>query len=313
VKRAAGFVFVTVFAGGLCGQPEPGAVDNFVLSSNVEMVLLDVSVKDRHGFVRNLSKEDFRVYENKKQQKLVSFSSQDTPVTVGLLIDHSGSVSVKRQEIITAALAFASQSNPEDEMFVVNFNDTARLGLPGGTSFTGDVQLLRQALVRYPMEGRTALNDALKLGFQQLDKGTRDKKTLILISDGGDNASFTSEEAIQKLALSSSATIYTIGIWDSQDEEKNPRLLKRLASITGGLYFNPEELSGLVAICQEIAKDIRNRYALAYEPSDRNYHGEIRKVKVVASAPGHEHLRLRTRTEYRANRSEAASHSHQHH
>lgn len=169
--------------------PPPPAEDPdaFRVRSDVELVLLDVSVKDGDGgFVSGLKQSDFKVYENKVEQKITTFAAQDTPVTVGLIVDNSGSVRPKKPEIVTAALTFVKNSNPQDELFVVNFNDRVIMGLPDDMPFTDNRTLLRQALLMNPAQGRTALYDALMAGFEHLDKGRLDKKTLVLISDGGD-------------------------------------------------------------------------------------------------------------------------------
>ena len=278
--------------------PPPPAPGDYVVSSNVELVLLDVSVKDtKGGFASGLTKDNFRVYEDNKSQPITVFSAQDVPVTVGIVMDNSGSVRPKRPEIITAALTFATHSNPHDEMFLVNFNDVVKLGLPEGTEFTDDRNVLRTALLSNPVQGRTSLYDGLKLALQHLTLGTRDKKTLVLVSDGGDNASQTTEDEICRLARESTATIYTIGIFNPDDKSKNPGFLKHLASITGGEYFEPG-VEHLVQVCERIAKDIRNRYTIGYEPPDLTLNGKPHKIRVIASAPGHGKLKVRTRTEY---------------
>jgi VWFA-related protein len=272
------------------------------VSSDVEIVLLDVSVKDADGgFVSGLSKDSFRVFENGRLQEISIFASQDVPVTVGLVVDSSGSVRPKRSEIVTAALSFATKSHPKDEIFVVNFNDIVTLGLPPGMDFTDDIHKLRDALVNNPTRGRTSLHDALKASLKHLDKGRRDKKTLLLISDGGDNASATTKDEIFRLAQESTATIYTVGIFNPDDKEKNPDFLEKLAKITGGEYHRPAEIKDLMATCEKIAQDIRNRYTIGYAPDDRNFDGTVRKLKVLAAAPDRKKLVVRTRTQYIAN------------
>jgi Ca-activated chloride channel family protein len=176
----------------------PGDSD-FVIRSDVRLVLLDVSVKDREGgFTAGLSKDNFRVEENGDRQPITVFANNDIPVTVGILVDNSRSMAPKRAEVLSAATAFIEGSNPQDEIFVLNFNDTVRRGLPGSMLFSDDVTQLRAALSRGTPEGRTALNDAIVDivdGLQQLGHGKRDKKTLVIISDGGDNASHRTRDA----------------------------------------------------------------------------------------------------------------------
>ncbi|HUS07478.1 MAG TPA: VWA domain-containing protein [Bryobacteraceae bacterium] len=277
--------------------PPPEDPNEFKISSEVELVLLDVSVKDANGgFASGLKKEQFKVYEDGKEQEIRIFASQDIPVTVGLVIDNSASMRSRRPEVVTAALTFVQQSNPQDEVFVVNFNDKVSLGLPPGTPFSDDRQQLRQALLGNPVQGRTALNDAVKLALQQLEKGRRDKKTLVVVSDGGDNASAISAADVLRLAEESTATIYTIGIFDEDDKDKNPGFLKRLASVTGGEAFLPQNLGELVPTCEKIAKDIRNRYTIGFAPGVTG--NATRKLRVLASAPDRGKLIVRTRTHY---------------
>jgi VWFA-related protein len=281
--------------------PPPLDPDAFRVSSDVELVLLDVSVKDPDGgFVSGLTKSDFKVFEDKVEQKITAFTAQDTPVTVGLVVDNSGSVRPKKPEIVIAALTFVTQSNPQDEMFVVNFNDRVLMGLPDDVPFTSNRNLLRQALLNNPSQGRTALYDGLIAALDQLHKGRLAKKTLVLISDGGDNASDVTHDNLMKAAQESLATIYTVGIFDENDKDRNPGFLKDLAHVTGGEAFIPRNAEHLVGVCEKIAKDIRNRYTIGYVPMNRDYNGKARRLRVVAtSAEGKKYV-VRTRTHYLA-------------
>jgi VWFA-related protein len=282
--------------------PPPPPVEDpnaFRVKSDVDIVLLDVSVKDKNGgFVSGLEKDDFQVFENKAPQDLSIFAAQDVPVTVGLVVDNSGSVRPKKPEIVTAALTFVSRSNPKDEMFVVNFNDRVTKGLPDETAFTDDRALLRQALLMNPAQGRTALYDGLKTALEHIEKGRLDKKTLVVIADGGDNASDTTRDQIMDLAESSLTTIYTVGIYNPEDKDKNPGFLKDLARLTGGEYYEPENINHLVGVCEKIAQDIRNRYTLGYSPKNLSYDGKIRRLKVIATGSDGRKLEARTRTHY---------------
>jgi Ca-activated chloride channel family protein len=273
--------------------------NDFLLSSHSDLVLLDVSIKDpKGGFVSGLTKDAFKVFDNNQEQEVRVFEAGDIPVTVGLVVDNSGSMRAKKAEVVTAALTFVTESNPKDEMFVVNFNDTVRMGLPHGVAFSDDRNLLRSALLNNAVHGRTALNDALKLALAHLEKGRRDKKTLILISDGGDNASELTQADIMHLAEESRATIYTIGIFDADDKDKNPAFLKKLAHLTGGECYIPQQLDQMVEVCRKIAKDVRNRYAVGFVPPASELDGSVRKLRVVASAPERGKLVVRTRTHY---------------
>lgn len=272
----------------------------YKLSSNVDLVLLDVSVKDTSGgFVSGLSKDSFKIFDNGKPVDIRYFESGDIPVTLGLVVDNSGSMRAKRGDVVTSALSFVTASNPNDQLFVVNFNDRVRMGLPADMPFTDDRIKLRNALLRNPAEGRTAMNDGVKAALEQLSKGKYYKKALILISDGGDNASEVNNDQLFRLIQESQATIYTIGIYDEGDKDKNPGVLKRIANLTGGECYLPERLTDLVGVCNRIAKDIRNRYSLGFVPqSDMTFDGKPRTLKVLASAPDRGKLVVRARSSY---------------
>jgi Ca-activated chloride channel family protein len=274
------------------GQP-------FKLTATAELVLLDVSVKDTTGVqVPGLGKNNFQIYESGQLQTITHFSSDDVPVTVGLVIDTSGSMRTKHPEVVTAALVFIHASNRQDEVFVVNFNDRASFGLPGNIPFTDDVAKLQAALSMSDPNGRTALYDALVLSLNHVEKGQRDKKTIVLVSDGGDNGSIHRFEDVMQLVRESRATIYTIGIFDEDDKDQNPGLLGRLARISGGGAFLPKDVSEVVGICRQIASDIRNRYTIGYVPVRSGEKGSLRKIKVVAQQSGGRKLTVRTRTSY---------------
>jgi len=277
-----------------------GEVQEFKIRSDVDLVLLDVSVKDsKGGFVSGLPKDSFKVYEDKTPQDITVFQAQDVPVTVGLVVDNSGSVRPKKNEIVTAALTFVKNSNPQDEVFVINFNDEVQKGLPPGMEFTDDHAVLRDALLLNPAQGRTALYDGLMEALAHLEKGRLDKKTIVLIADGGDNMSDTSREEITRRVQQSLATIYTVGIFNPHDKDKDPGFLKQLAEISGGEYYRPQNISHLVGICEKIAHDIRNRYTLGYAPKNLTLDGKVRKLRVLATNPGDgRKLEVRTRTEY---------------
>jgi Ca-activated chloride channel homolog len=270
----------------------------FTIRDEVNLVLLDVSVRDsKGGFVGGLTKDDFTVYEDGKPQPITEFAASDIPVTVGILVDNSGSMRPKKPDVITAGLVFIQASNPLDEIFVINFNDQVRRGLPDTVPFTDDIVMLRKALVKTDPEGRTALYDAIIAGLHQLEMGRRAKKTLIVISDGGDNISTHSFSEVMRQVLESRATIYTIGIFEEQDKDKNPEVLKKLANVSGGVTFLPKTLDEVVPICRQIAKDIRTRYTIGYVPADVARKG-MRHLKVSVTAKDHEKLIARTRTSY---------------
>ena len=271
----------------------------FKLTATAELVLLDVSVKDAAGgHVSNLRRDNFRVYENGNPQAITHFGSEDVPVTVGLVIDTSGSMMTKQREVIAAALAFIQASNRQDEVFVVNFSDGVKSGLPESIPFSSDIEQLRGALSAGRPEGRTALYDAILFSLSHLEKGTRDRKTLVLVSDGGDNNSVHGSADVVRMVRESRATIYTIGIFDENDRDRNPGLLQHLAQVSGGEAFFPEQLSKVDGICKEIAHDIRARYTIGYVPVRLGDKGSLRKVRVVASQSGRDKLVVHTRTTY---------------
>jgi Ca-activated chloride channel family protein len=273
------------------------AGQDFTIQTTSRLVLLDVSAKDAAGgFVSGLTKDHFKVFENGKPQEISQFANSDIPVTVGIAVDESGSMRPKRSQVVTAALVFIQASNPMDEMFVVNFNEKARRGLPDDILFSDNVPQLRSALWQGDPEGRTALYDAVEMSLHQLDFGRQAKKTLVLISDGGDNHSTHTQQEVMKDVLSSLVTIYTIGIYDEDDPEKNEGILKNLAHVSGGVFYHPVKLEDIVPICRQIAQDIRTRYTIGYVPQAE---GKMeRHIKVEASSPEHPKLIVRTRTSY---------------
>ena len=273
--------------------------DEFRISTDVYNVLLDVGVRDANGgYVSHLTKDDFHVEEDGVPQKISSFSDSDVPVTVGLVIDDSGSMRPKRAEVITAGLAFAGASNPMDEIFVINFNDKVRFGLPPSLPFSDNIKALATALERDQPIGRTTLYDAIAAALEHLNMGTRDRKTLIVVSDGGDNASRHMLPDILQMIEESHATVYTVGLFDLDDPDRNPRVLKRIASMSGGEAFLPEKLDDVIPICKKIAQDIRNRYTIGYVPARAAVKGVRHSIKVTASAPHHGRLIVQTRTSY---------------
>ena len=269
----------------------------FTIQTTSRLVLLDVSVKDpKGGFVSGLTKDNFKVFENGKPETISQFSNADIPVTAGLVVDESGSMRPKRAQMLTAAMIFIHESNPMDEMFVINFNEKARRGLPDIMLFSDNIRQLRDALWQGEPEGRTALYDAIEMALHQLDFGREAKKTLVVISDGGDNHSTHTLQQVKHDVLASLATIYTVGIYDEDDPEKNEGVLKDLAHVSGGVFYHPTTVAEIVPVCRQIARDIRSRYTIGYVPSAEGK--MVRHVKVVASSPEHPKLEVRTRTSY---------------
>jgi Ca-activated chloride channel family protein len=264
-------------------QAAPARQDGFKIRTSVDLVVLHATVRDGKGApVAGLGQEDFQVFEDKVAQQIESFSHEDVPVTVGLVIDNSGSMRTKRTDVINAALAFARSSNSEDQVFVVNFNEHVSMGLPGNVQFTGNQEQLETALSKNKADGLTALYDAMAVALEHLKKGKWDKKVLIVISDGGDNASRRKLAEILSMVNQSNAIIYTMGIFDENDDDRNPRVLKQLSKMTGGEAFFPESLEQILPICRQIAHDIRNQYTISYAPANRKPDGAYRAIEVKA-------------------------------
>jgi VWFA-related protein len=297
--------FLIFLSSVVCPQKSPPAespqADPYTIRMDVEMVILRATVQNNKGvLVSGLGKDDFQVYEDGVLQQITYFTHQDIPVTVGLVVDNSGSMREKRAEVIAAALAFAQSSNPEDQMFVVNFNEHVSFGLPADTAFTDQPAQLRVALSRIAADGETALYDAIAASLEHLKKGNRDKKVLIVISDGGDNASKNTLAQTLALAMKSDAIIYTLGLFDSDDPDKNPRVLHQFAKATGGKDFLPERLKDVVPICEQIAHDIRNQYTIAYASTNEKKDGNYRVVAVKVAVAGGGRSIVRTRPGYYA-------------
>jgi len=281
-------------------QP-PAESGNTVISVDVNLVVLHASVHDRKGnFVSGLRAENFRVFEDGLPQTIKFFQHEDVPAAIGLIVDNSSSMSRKKHDVTAAALAFIRTSNPNDQMFVVNFSEHVSLGLPDTEPFSANASELVQALNGVPANGRTALYDAIETGLAHLKKAPLDKKVLIVISDGGDNASHDILNQVLDSAGHSNVVIYTVGLFDEYDEDRNAGVLRKIARESGGEAFLPNDPSDLAQICERIAADIRNRYAIGYVPSNRNFAGNYRTIRVTATGPHGEKLEARTRTRYLA-------------
>jgi Ca-activated chloride channel homolog len=268
------------------------------IAVDVNLVLLPIAVHDRQGrYVSDLREPDFQVYEDRLPQIIKLFRHEDIPVIAGLLIDHSGSMRSKLAQVTAAARTFVQFSNPQDQMFVVNFNETVSLGLPASMPFSANANELERAIWRTRASGETALYDAIIEALKRLQTGSRDKKVLIVISDGADNASGHKLAQVLEMAEQSSAIIYTVGLFEPDDQDANPKVLRQLAKATGGVAFFPGRLSEVMEICERIARDIRNQYTIGYLSSAAR-NGVYRAVRVVARSAGHGKLVVRTRAGY---------------
>jgi Ca-activated chloride channel homolog len=258
------------------------------------LVVLHVSIADKRGhLVPNLKGNDFKVFENGVQQQVKIFRHEDVPVSMGLLIDDSGSMREKRSRVEASALALVKASNPQDEIFIVNFNDEAFLDVP----FTNDVSKMQQGLSRIDSRGGTAMRDAINMSLDyEKAQAKKDKKVLIVITDGNDNASSASLERVVQRAVQSDVLIYAVGLLGEEERHeaaKAKRALKELTTSTGGMAFYPKDTSEVGDLALEIARDIRSQYTLAYTPQIPD-DGSYRQIKVTVDAPGHPVVRTRS-------------------
>jgi len=271
-----------------------------------ELVVLPVVVKDKKGrYVADLPRERFAVYDNDRRVPIDLFSNEDTPVTVGLIVDASGSMQPKLGEVIAAATIFARSSHPDDELFAIRFNDDVREALQGRRFLlASDLAQFEAALTSLVPEGRTALYDALIAGLDHLDHGTKPRKALIVISDGGDNASRATLDQVLTQSRKSNAAIYTIGMYDEFGVDKNSGALKALAKATGGERYEPNSPGKVLQVCERIARELRSGYTIGYVPPDRD--GQFHRVR-VAVEPATQRLDIRTRPGYFASPAVEAS------
>lgn len=267
--------------------------------NDVRLVVLDASVHDRRGrLVAGLTKNDFAVFENGIPQTVTVFDNRDAPVTMGLLVDESASMIDIHGPVLTAAVAFVDESNQADEIFVLHFNDSVKWGLPPEVPFSDNRKMLRTALYQGIPRGKTALYDAVCLGLKHLQAGTMGRKTLVLITDGGDNASLHTRRQTMDLVQRSTASIFSVGLFDDSESEEDPGLLKEFARISGGEALFPANAEGVMNACRHIAREIRARYTIGYIPSSNPKLPSLRRIQVRASAAGHGGLSVRTRTSY---------------
>src|SRR5579859_4332299 len=285
--------------------PPPGAGggQESKIRVDVNLVVLHTTVIDDRGrFADGLKQDNFRVLEDKVEQKLSVFKREDIPVSMGLVIDNSGSMRDKRPRVNAAAITLVEASNPQDEAFVVNFNDDFYLDLD--KDFTNSVPQMKEALERIDSRGSTALYDAIIGSLDHLKKASKDKRVLLVVTDGEDNSSHNSLEKTLREIQKTNTVIYTIGsLGDEKRKEKNHAMkaLKEIAEGSGGLAFFPENVEDVHTICEQVAHDIRNQYTLAYYPSNNKKDGTFRAVTVQVIPPhGRGKLVARTRNGYYA-------------
>jgi VWFA-related protein len=277
------------------GQAPGGPQDKpFQFEVDVELVQLPVSVFDKDGLViAGLKQENFRVFEDKVQQEISLFRHEDIPLSIGLVIDSSGSMRTKRERVHSAALSFVRESNPEDETFVVAFDSAAYLQ----QDFTGSIGDLVDALDTLDPRDQTAMYDAIYLSVDKVGQGRMDKKVLLVISDGEDTSSqWGYNKVLDRVRAAKDVTIYAIGLLEENDsrcgglfgrcpQKKAKEGLTEIAELSGGQAYFPKSVDEVETICRKIARDLRNQYTLGYSPTNKDKDGTVRNIKVEVVNP----------------------------
>jgi Ca-activated chloride channel homolog len=301
VVSAGGAVLALLAAVAIKAQQQQDVPTIF--RSETRVVVCNTTVVDKNGhLVTDLARENFTVFENGVQQKIADFRHEDVPVSLGLIIDNSGSMRTKRAGVEAASLALVRDSNPADEVFVVNFNDEPFMDLPNKKTFTSDIREMEEALTRIDSKGGTAMRDAIRMSIDYLmENANREKKVLVLVTDGVDNASIIKQDKLIKAAQQSGVLIYAVGLLEEEDKAdagKAKRDLTELAETTGGEVYFPKDVSEVDPIAHTVAHDIRNQYTIEYTPANNTMDGTFRQIKVNVNAPGK--LTVRTRSGYYA-------------
>jgi VWFA-related protein len=271
------------------------------LRVDTSLVLIPVHVTTQLGVsVTDLDKSNFRVFEDNAEQTITHFAKDDAPISIGVVFDASASMRSKLHKSSEAAAAFFKTANPQDEFFLIEFNERPRLAIP----FTFDFDELSRHIARTRTVGRTSLLDAIHMAIVQMKKATNSRKAIVIVSDGGDNCSRHSVGQIKNALLESDVQLYAMGIFDFDDsgrkrppEEVNgPKLLNELAELSGGRHYPIDDLNELPAISERIGMELRNQYLLGYSPLNLERDGKYRRVKLILAPPAG---MPRLRTEYR--------------
>ena len=285
----------------------PSANDNgvFVFKAYAQEVTLHATVVDeRNRLITNLGKGDFAVFENSQPQQIRSFRQEDIPVAMGIVIDNSGSMREKREEVNKAAVNLVKASNPDDQVFVVNFSDEYYLD----QEFTSDVKKLQAALEHVESRGGTALYDAIVASADYLMKSPLQRKVIFVVTDGEDDASQESmEQAVHHLQQENGPTVYAIGLLGQEKARKARRALEILADRSGGISYFPPSLAEVDDISRSIAHDIRNQYTITYTPTTPKTVGGFRTIHVDARARQYKKLTVRTRSGYYPGQEQAGA------
>lgn len=272
-----------------------------VFKAASDLVVLHVNVFDgRSDAVPNLPEPAFHVAEDEAPQRISFFNNEDVPVTVGLIVDNSGSMIARRSMVMAGTRAFAESSHPEDELFTIVFNEHVRHGLPDRVPFTRSRAQVEVAVARFAPGGQTALHDAVVAGLEHLEEASHQKRVLVVLSDGDDNASQHSADAMLERAARSDTLIYTISTADLVSNAGRPGVLKKLANVSGGVIYSPKSEQAVVEAFREIAENIRRGYSIGYVPTNTTRDGRFRRVKVAVRAPGHKNLKVVARDGYLA-------------
>jgi VWFA-related protein len=263
--------------------------------ADTRLVVLPISVADKNGkLVTDLKQSSFKVFENGIEQPIKIFKREDVPISLGIIIDNSGSMKEKRQKVEIASLDMVKASNPQDEVFIVNFNDEPWLDVP----MTSDIKAMQEGIARIDSRGGTAMRDAISGGIDYLKKqGKRQKKVLLVITDGNDNASTINLERLVSRSQQEEILIFSIGLLNEEERHEAKiakRALDTLARETGGLAFYPKGVADVDQIALQVAHEIRNQYTLAYSPTSPQMDGSFRQIKVTVNGPGHPLVRTRT-------------------
>jgi Ca-activated chloride channel homolog len=288
----AALVIPVLGIGLLKGQQE----DKPTFTAESRLVVLHASVIDKNGkLIPNLTRDSFKVFENNVPQEIKTFKREDVPVSIGIIIDNSGSMRDKRQKVEAASLALVKASNPNDEVFIVNFNDEAYLDVP----FTNDIKKMQEGLTRIDSRGGTAMRDAINMSLDELrGKGKKDKKVLIVVTDGNDNTSVVSiERLLERLHRADGVLVYAIGLLNDEERReagKAKRALNALTTASGGLAYYPKELNEVETIALDVAHEIRNQYIITYRPELQALDGSFRTIKVTVNAPNKPVVRTRS-------------------
>ncbi|MGO9259970.1 MAG: VWA domain-containing protein [Bryobacteraceae bacterium] len=270
-----------------------------IFRSDTRVVVCNTTVVDKNGrLITDLPQGAFTVYENEVQQPIRTFKREDVPVSMGLIIDNSGSMRDKRAKVEAAASALAKDSNKDDEVFVVNFNDEAFLDNPHGKDFTSDIQEIEEALTRIDSRGGTAMRDAIRMSIDHLkEKAHKQKKVLVVVTDGNDNSSVISLENLVKASQQADVLIYAVGLLSEEERreaKRAERALRDLAEATGGETFFPKDVGEVDRIAHQVARDIRSQYTITYSPINAAMDGTYRKIRIAVNASGHPTVRTRS-------------------